>query len=35
MKAKIGIVSEEIAHKRMIRITEGKVTPESRTLFFV
>ncbi|ASF94001.1 HVO_A0114 family putative DNA-binding protein [Vibrio anguillarum] len=28
MKAKIGILSEELARKRMIRIAEGKVTPE-------
>ncbi len=28
MKAKIGILSEELARKRMIRIAEGKVTSE-------
>ncbi|KOE85772.1 transcriptional regulator [Vibrio parahaemolyticus] len=28
MKAKIGILSEELARKRMIRIAEGKVTAE-------
>lgn len=34
MKAKIGILSEELARKRMIRIAEGKVThDESYPLF--
>lgn len=34
MKAKIGILSEELARKRMIRIVEGKVThDESSPLF--
>ncbi|EGR4674186.1 transcriptional regulator [Vibrio parahaemolyticus] len=28
MKAKIGILSEELARERMIRIAEGKMTPE-------
>ena len=28
MKAKIGILSEELARKRMVRIAEGKVTSE-------
>ncbi len=28
MEAKIGILSEELARKRMIRIAEGKVTSE-------
>ncbi len=28
MKAKIGILSEELARKRMIRIAEGKVIAE-------
>ncbi|EGQ9808552.1 TPA: transcriptional regulator [Vibrio diabolicus] len=28
MKATIGILSEELARKRMIRIAEGKMTPE-------
>lgn len=34
MKAKIGILSEELARKRMIRIVEGKIThDESSPLF--
>ncbi|WP_277817641.1 hypothetical protein [Vibrio vulnificus] len=28
MKAKIGILSEDLARKRMIRISEGEVTAE-------
>ncbi len=36
MKAKIGIISEELARKRMIRIAEGKVAskePSPQFLF--
>ncbi len=38
MKAKIGILSEELARKRMIRIAEGKVAsvkPYSQFFFFL
>ncbi len=34
MKAKIGILSEELARKRMIRIAEGKVASVNLTLNF-
>ncbi|ENP0824654.1 transcriptional regulator [Vibrio parahaemolyticus] len=35
MKAKIGILSEELARKRMIRIVEGKVTHEEPSPLFL
>ncbi|MCG3730199.1 HVO_A0114 family putative DNA-binding protein [Vibrio cincinnatiensis] len=35
MKAKIGILSEELARKRMIRIAERKVTPEESYPLFL
>lgn len=35
MKAKIGILSEELAHKRIIHIVEGKVTHEESSLLFL
>ncbi|HIF5780641.1 TPA: transcriptional regulator [Vibrio parahaemolyticus] len=35
MKAKIGILSEDITRKRIIRIAEGKVTPEESYPLFL
>ncbi|EGQ7892427.1 transcriptional regulator [Vibrio parahaemolyticus] len=35
MKAKIGILSEELARKRMIRIAEGKLTHEKSYPLFL
>lgn len=35
MKAKIGVLSEELARKRMIRIAEGKVAYEESSPLFL